>query len=161
MEMRDAGTGDASLNSPETTSLEDELVVAEANERFYGALEAADLEAMSEVWLHTDWVKCVHPGWELIIGWDAVHDSWERIFAGSGGMRVSAREVRIKIAGDFSWVSCTENLAIFLDNSSAPITATTTATNLFHRIDSKWLMVHHHASPTPAAELIASSGAIQ
>lgn len=145
----------------EPASVDDELAVAQANDRFYTALEAGDLEEMEAVWLHTDWVKCVHPGWNLIIGWDEVYDSWQRIFENSSGMRVSAREVRIRTHGDFAWVSCTENLAIFLDSSSAPVTATTTATNLFQRIDAAWLMVHHHASPTPASELIASTNTIQ
>ncbi len=144
-----------------TANVDEELAIAEANERFYEALEAGDLTAMETVWLHADWVKCVHPGWELITGWEGVSESWRRIFENSGGMRVSAREVRIKISGDFSWVSCTESLAIFLDSSSAPVTATTAATNLFHRIGSEWLMVHHHASPTPAAEMIASTSKIQ
>ena len=36
--------------------------VREANERFYQALEKASLESMSAVWLHAEWVKCVHPG---------------------------------------------------------------------------------------------------
>ncbi len=145
----------------EPVSVDDELAVAQVNERFYTALEAGDLEEMEAVWMHAEWVKCVHPGWDLIIGWDEVYESWQRIFENSGGMRVSAREVRIRIHGDFAWVSCTENLAIFLDNSSAPVTATTTATNLFHRVEAGWLMVHHHASPTPASELIASTSTIQ
>ena len=145
----------------ELIPVDDELAVAEANERFYTALEDGDLQAMEAIWLHEDWVKCVHPGWELIIGWDGVSDSWRRIFENTGGMRVSARDVQIRVLGDISWVSCTENLAIFLDSSSAPVTATTTATNLFFRVGSDWRMVHHHASPTPASELIASSDTIQ
>jgi len=145
----------------EPFTVDDELAVAEANERFYVALEGGDVEAMEAIWLHEDWVKCVHPGWELIIGWEGVSDSWRRIFENTGGMRVSARDVQIRVLGDISWVSCTENLAIFLDSSSAPVTATTTATNLFFRVGSDWRMVHHHASPTPASELIASSDTIQ
>jgi len=138
-----------------------EQAVLEANRQFYRAFAALEIEKMDEIWLHEDWVKCVHPGWELIIGWDGVSDSWRRIFENTGGMRVSARDVQIRVLGDISWVSCTENLAIFLDSSSAPVTATTTATNLFFRVGSDWRMVHHHASPTPASELIASSETIQ
>ena len=130
-------------------SVNEEFAVAEANERFYAALESSDLGAMEEAWLHADWVKCVHPGWELIIGWDAICETWRRIFANSGGMRVSTKDVRIQISGAFAFVTCTENLAIFLDSSSAPVTASTIATNLFQRIDGAWLLVHHHASPTP------------
>jgi ketosteroid isomerase-like protein len=125
--------------------------VEEANERFYRALENADLDEMSEVWLHEDWVKCVHPGWELIIGWDGVFQSWENIFSAPGGMRVSATDVEIKIEGDFALVSCNENIAIFLDRTSAPVSARTTATNLFHRIGGRWRMIHHHASQVSKA----------
>jgi len=139
----------------------DEKELQRLNLLFYRCLETLDMECMEGIWLHEDWVKCVHPGWELIIGWEGVSDSWRRIFENTGGMRVSARDVQIRVLGDISWVSCTENLAIFLDSSSAPVTATTTATNLFFRVGSDWRMVHHHASPTPASELIASSDTIQ
>ena len=127
------------------TSLEFEEV-EEANERFYRALENADLDEMSEVWLHEDWVKCVHPGWDLITGWEDVYQSWENIFNAPSGMRISATDIEIKIEGDFALVSCNENIALFLDSTSAPISARTTATNLFHRIGDGWRMVHHHAS---------------
>jgi ketosteroid isomerase-like protein len=128
--------------------------VEEANERFYRALENADLDEMSEVWLHEDWVKCVHPGWDLIIGWEDIYQSWEKIFSAPAGMRVSATDVVIKIDRDFALVSCNENIALFLDRTSAPVTARTTATNLFHRIGDGWRMVHHHASQVPNAPQI-------
>jgi ketosteroid isomerase-like protein len=133
--------------------MEEELAVAEANERFYRALENNDLAAMEALWLHEDWVKCVHPGWELLAGWEQVRESWERIFNGATGMRVGATEVKIKLAGDFAWVSCTETLAIFLDCRSAPTSATTTATNLFYRERGQWRMALHHASQTPSSAL--------
>jgi ketosteroid isomerase-like protein len=135
------------------TSLEIEEV-EEANERFYRALENADLDEMSEVWLHEHWVKCVHPGWDLITGWEDVYQSWENIFSAPPGMRISATDVEIKIEGDFALVSCNENIALFLDSRSAPVSARTTATNLFHRIGDRWRMVHHHASQVSNAHLI-------
>ena len=123
--------------------------VAEVNERFYRALENADLEVMSEIWLHEDWVKCVHPGWNLITGWDEIYESWNQIFSGSTGMRVSATNVEIRIEGDFALLSCYENLAVFLNSTSAPLSVRTIATNLFHRVTGKWRMIHHHASSVP------------
>jgi len=128
--------------------------VYEANERFYRALEQADLEMMSAVWLHADWVKCVHPGWDLIVGWELVRESWRQIFDGSAGMRVAATDVEIKVEGDFALVSCYEVLAIFLDSSRAPVSARTTATNLFQRVGGQWRMIHHHASQVPNAPAV-------
>jgi ketosteroid isomerase-like protein len=132
-----------------------------ANERFYRALEDADPDEMTAVWLPEDWVKCVHPGWDLIVGWEKVRESWERIFAGGTGMRVAASEVEIRIEGDLAFVSCYEDLAIFLDSTSAPVSARIVATNLFKLVNGEWRMIHHHASQTPDAPEITGSGLIQ
>lgn len=135
--------------------------VEQANERFYRALEQADLEAMSSVWLHADWVKCVHPGWDLIIGWKPVRESWRQIFDGKVGMRVAAADVDIKVEGDYALVSCYELLAVFLDSRPAPVSVRTTATNLFQRVAGEWRMIHHHASQVPSAPMVNESDEIQ
>jgi len=149
------------METTQPAPLHDELAVEDANERFYRALEDRELDEMESLWLHEDWVKCVHPGWELITGWEKIRESWERIFHNTSGMRVAATDVSIKVEGDFAWVTCTENLALFLDNSAAPSSAVTTATNLFYRVGEQWLMVHHHASQVPTTMLINESDAIQ
>ena len=51
-----------------------------ANTRFYQVFEALDIAAMEGVWVHDEHVKCVHPGWPLLTGWDAVRESWRTIF---------------------------------------------------------------------------------
>jgi ketosteroid isomerase-like protein len=135
--------------------------VEDANELFYRALEDADLDKMSEVWLHEEWVKCVHPGWDLIIGWEGVRESWERIFRNTTGMRVRATSVEIKLDDDFALVTCHENLALFLDNTSAPVSAQTAATNLFRKVKGQWRMIHHHASQVPKAQDLTESEKIQ
>ncbi len=142
-------------------TIQDELDVAAANEQFYRALEEGDLAAMDALWLHTDWVKCVHPGWELLFGWESVRETWARIFSNKSGLRVTATEVKIVLEGDFGWVSCAEILALFLDSSSAPTSATTTATNLFKRVDGAWRMILHHASQVPETPDITESEMIQ
>ncbi len=58
----------------------EESEVREANARFYRALNDLDLSGMDRVWAHESFVRCVHPGWELIVGWEAVRASWEGIF---------------------------------------------------------------------------------
>ena len=60
-------------------SVEAKILVEQANTAFYRALESGILERMDEVWAHEDWVRCVHPGWDLLIGWHRV-----RTFANLG-----------------------------------------------------------------------------
>jgi hypothetical protein len=118
-----------------------------ANLEFYRAIETATIERMDKVWLHEDSVRCVHPGWDLIVGWPRVRESWERIFASEQKMRISATEIFAFVSEEMAWVSCIENITVFQETSFDTVQAA--ATNLFVWRDDKWLMMHHHASPIP------------
>jgi ketosteroid isomerase-like protein len=118
--------------------------VLEANAAFYRAFEALDVVEMDRLWAHDEHVRCVHPGWPLLCGWDAVRSSWQRIFDGTAEMRFTLSAVTVNVTGDVAWVTCTENiLAEVGDRVSATAIL---ATNLFERIGTRWLLVHHHAS---------------
>ena len=67
----------------------EEEKVLESNQNFYSALQNLSLKEMEAVWLPEDWVRCVHPGWDLIEGWEAVRESWQHIFENTTFMRVA------------------------------------------------------------------------
>ena len=115
--------------------MSDDADVLEANARFYRAFEALDIAEMDRVWAHGDHVKCVHPGWPLLTGWEAVRESWESIFTNN---------VSAVVGGDLAWVTCTENI---LSEVGGRVSVTAIlATNLFERDGGAWRLVHHHAS---------------
>jgi ketosteroid isomerase-like protein len=126
-----------------------------ANARFYEAFEALDLAAMVEVWAHGPQVKCVHPGWPLLVGWDAVRESWRTIFANTEEMRFTIADVRAERAGELGWVTCTEN--ILSDVGGRVAVTAILATNVFVREDDSWLMVHHHASHVFSSETLENT----
>jgi ketosteroid isomerase-like protein len=118
--------------------------VEEANARFYRAFETLDIAEMDEVWAHGEHARCVHPGWPLLSGWDAVRSSWETIFANTEEMRFTLSDVNVNVSGPLAWVTCTENI---LSDVQGRVTVTSIlATNLFERADGSWRLVHHHAS---------------
>jgi ketosteroid isomerase-like protein len=118
--------------------------VEEANLRFYRAFETLDLAQMDAVWLHTERAQCVHPGWPLIVGWAAIRDSWETIFANTTEMRFTIGDARVAGGPDLAWVTCTEN--ILADVQGRVSVTSLLATNVFERASDGWRMVHHHAS---------------
>lgn len=120
----------------------EDLVLAQ-HRAFYRALSDCNLEAMDRVWLHAPWVRCIHPGWELLIGWDAVRASWEGIFGNQPSHIIEAGDVTVRFAEELSWVSAIERIR---SRGSVSFTA---ATNLFHRTEHGWRMVLHHASILP------------
>jgi len=118
--------------------------VEEANAAFYRAFEALDLRAMEEVWAHGDHVRCVHPGWPMLMGWAAIRTSWEAIFANTHEMRFTLTDVHVVPIGDLAWVTCTENI---LSETDGRVGVTSIlATNVFEHDRDGWRMVHHHAS---------------
>lgn len=118
--------------------------VTEANARFYRAFETLDLGEMERVWSHGEHVKCVHPGWPLLTGWEAVRDSWKTIFENTQEMRFTLSDVQAVAERDVAWVTCTENI---LSEVRGRISVTSVlATNLFERALDGWRMIHHHAS---------------
>ena len=118
--------------------------VAQANAEFYRAFEALDLRAMEKVWAHGDDVRCVHPGWPMLNGWQAVRTSWEAIFANTQEMRFTLTDVHVACVGALAWVTCTENI---LSEAEGRVGVTSIlATNVFEHGPDGWRMVHHHAS---------------
>ncbi len=123
---------------------DDSAEVEEANARFYRAFESLDLAEMDQVWSHADYARCIHPGWCLLSGWEAVRQSWEALFKDSREMRFSLSEVTTRVDGNLAWVTCTENI---LSEARGTVSVTSVlATNVFERRGGDWLMVHHHAS---------------
>ena len=113
-----------------------------ANRAFYEAFEARDLEAMSDVWEHSDRVSCTHPGWRRLHGWGAVSGSFLALFQGSQRLQFILTDVHVEHEGDMAWVALDENIL------SEQIGGTVSTINLFTRVsDDRWRMVAHHASP--------------
>jgi ketosteroid isomerase-like protein len=136
-----------------------EQQVRELNARFYAALERLDLDAMDALWLHADWVRCTHPGWEVVIGWPAVRASWETVFANTQWMRVTTTAVDVRLLGELGLVGCSENITAAQDAELG--VAVAQATNLFVETPVGWRMIHHHASQVPVHVTQPFSGRVQ
>lgn len=134
----------------------------EANARFYAAIEELNLGAMDAVWAHAGWVRCVHPGRDVVEGWPDVRATWERIFAGTRWLRVTPTSVAVAVFGDLGVVACSENITTSEDGDGDDVgVAVAQATNLFVRTGDGWRLMHHHASPAPVHVTQAFSGTTQ
>lgn len=120
--------------------------VKRANESFYRAFEGLDIQTMEAVWSKEDYVKCIHPGWEVQMGWPSVRDSWVLIFNNTHAMRFSVCLVDARIYGDCAVIVCLESISTRADEEKW-LEGQVLATNIFECRDGRWLMVHHHGSP--------------
>jgi ketosteroid isomerase-like protein len=124
--------------------------VKAASKAFYAALAVLDNgESMEKVWAHTPYVTYVGPRAKaIIVGWDAQKKYWadtNKLFA---QRNVSLSDQQIHVNGNFAWELGQESGDPKLkDGTDAK--ADYFVTNVYEKIDRRWLMVSHHAQPKP------------
>ena len=121
--------------------------VHKANDTFYAALRNGDLDRMNEVWLKGSESKCVHPGWPMIYGWEAIKESWKNIFEAGGLSDIEVSDISVEVSGTLAWVICIEKIGHRVGDEIQFGYAQ--STNVFEYKGSSWKMVIHHASPIP------------
>jgi ketosteroid isomerase-like protein len=137
----------------------DRKEVLKVNQRFYIALGTRDLQLMESVWVREFRVGCVHPGWIMLKGWDALRQSWENVFDPRDQLDVELANVNVEVRGNVAWVTCIQKL---IYKSRIPVGINISqSTNIFEKHDSGWLMVLHHASPVPIADRETEGGSLQ
>ncbi len=117
------------------------VAVLAVNQGFYDAFEAADIDAMSVIWEHSDRVVCTHPGWATLRGWGQVAASWFALFGGPQRLQFILGDPVVELIGDVALVTGDENL---LDG---PRGSTVAALNVFARTPVGWKLIAHHGSP--------------
>ena len=137
----------------------DEDAVLRANRAFYEALQSLDLKRMEGLWIQEEWVVCLHPGWEILIGWEDIHKSWAEIFHSTTQLMIVIARPLVHVAGDTAWVSCLENVTS--THAEGFSTAVVEATNIFVRRDGQWRLAHHHTTPQPGRVPPGTSNTVQ
>jgi len=133
-----------------------EQEVLKANSRFYQALRDGDMDSMRNVWINDPKAKCVHPGWPMLYGWEAIKESWKNIFQAGAPARIEISDERVYVSGELAWVICVEKISQRAGDQTRFGYAQ--STNVFEMCGSSWRLVIHHASPVPmpAAEAVSN-----
>lgn len=138
------------LESPGFGSPED------AEAAFYGAFAATDVAAMARVWLDEGAV-CVHPGGVLLLGKDAVMQSWAEILSGATPPRIEHRLIRRITASDLQIHLVEERIQP--GGETAATASRVIATNIYAKGPGGWqLQIHHASLPLMPARSAKGSG---
>ena len=135
----------ADLHRGYVRRIDDRDEVLAANQAFYDAFEARDLDRMSDVWEHSDRAVCTHPGWSSLRGWAAIVSSFATLFHSPQSLQFVLTDAVASVDGDMAWVNVDENL---LGDQGG---TTVAALNVFARSAAGWRMVVHHGSPVHIA----------
>jgi ketosteroid isomerase-like protein len=132
--------------------------VLSANEALYAALEAGDLDALTDVWVSgadaddVHGAVCVHPGWPVLRGRASVLRSYALIMANTDYIQFFLTDVEVEVLGEVALVTCTENILsggeAEQEGELGPLVGgKVVATNLFRRTGDGWRLWSHHGSP--------------
>ncbi len=121
--------------------------VLEINRRFYKSINGQDMEYMKMLWHNDPMSMCVHPGWPVLHGYEAIVDSWRGIFESTDHMEIQLSDICVLASLDLAWVSCEERI-VSLSMSGVNASKAYT-TNAFKLVNEQWKMVLHHASILP------------
>lgn len=117
----------------------------EVNKNYYKAFENFDIETMSQIWSNTDDVICIHPGWDILVGWERVKEGWKKIFMEETLLKFTIRNPNTIIWDNIGIVSCIEEIFISSrDTISQTFIATT---NVFKETEQGLKLFYHHSSP--------------
>lgn len=128
----------------------DKDLVLEVNTRFYKALGSRDLELMGTVFVHEDRAGCMHPGWIMLKGWEAIRQSWENVFDPQDQLEIKLHNLTVELEGDAAWVTCIQELNYI--NRDPVMQNVSVSTNIFEKNGDGWKMVIHQASPMPLTQ---------
>ena len=114
------------------------------NDRFYEAVSHRNLLIMEKLWAHAAYVRCVHPGALLLVGWDSVRESWRGLFERSICLSAHPEDAKVTVIGPTAIVTCRESTSSFTRDGS--IVHHSETTNVFEKQTGEWFLIHHHAS---------------
>lgn len=119
--------------------MSDRAAVLFANDAFYTAFRLRDAAAMEGLWAEAHPVACIHPGWQALIGREAVVESWRSLFARDAVPQLVCCRPEVFLFGATATVICYEVIG----------SVVLVATNLFVREGKLWRMTLHQAGPCP------------
>ena len=122
--------------------------VKAANQAFYTALSARDIDAMRKVWAGEANAFNIGPrAQKASVGADML-GSFVATFANFPELKVTFEQAQLGINGPTAWVTGIEHSQQTLKNGDRQ-TASNLGTSIFVNQGGRWLMVGHHASALP------------
>jgi ketosteroid isomerase-like protein len=127
------------------SDLSDKNIVLSANQAFYDAFSNRDIKSMNLLWWQGTTSLCVHPGGEVLIGWETIRASWESIFRNTDSFEIDVEVVKVELDKALAYVIVRE--MVLQSSRGRSLKAQSIATNIFQKMAQKWYLVHHHGSP--------------
>lgn len=117
-----------------------------AEDAFYDALEAGDLDQVMVAWDAADDIACLLPMQEMARGRKAVQETFRRLFQAMGGLDIRVTHLHWAVWGDTALHVVGEQLT---DPDGQPAGPPLYAVNVYRRRENGWVLALHQNAPAP------------
>ena len=124
--------------------------VKAASKAFYQAVVVVDDgAAMEKVWAQTPYVTYIGPrSTAIIVGWEAQKKYWTEFNKPFAQRTVALVDAHVHVVGNLAWeIGAESGLAQMKDGTTRKVDWM--VTNVYEKIDGRWLTVSHHVQPKP------------
>jgi ketosteroid isomerase-like protein len=119
--------------------------VEEAGYSLYEAFSGKNIEAMAKVWSRSPYARCIHPGWDPVVGWQDIRQSWVDIFESIDEISFELTDIHVEVAGRIAWINLLAYANVTTEDEGE-FNTVVVATTIFEESDGQWLIVLHHSS---------------
>ena len=126
-----------------------------AEDAFYDALEAGNLDQVMAAWDAGDDVACLLPMQEMARGRKAVQETFRRLFQGMGGLDIQVNHLHWALWADTALHVVGERLT---DPDGQPAGPPLYAVNVYRRRENRWALVLHQNAPAPPPAGVLQAG---
>ena len=120
----------------------------DAEDAYYDALEAGDLQRLLGVWADSEDICCLLPMYPLIQGRAGVKEVFSHLFSQGQGVELSINHL--------NWIQTAEIAIHHIEEAvqnppeGAPPPPPFYATNIYRKVGDGWRLISHQNAPTPA-----------
>ena len=116
--------------------------------KYTAALDAADINLASQVWLTSPEVSLIHPAGHQH-GWEQVKEFYTFFGSALSERKLTVRDVSIHVNGDSAWVELYWHFIAKQRPNNSPIETDGRESQVYRKTGDHWLLVHVHYSGLP------------
>jgi ketosteroid isomerase-like protein len=113
--------------------------------KYTAALDAADIDQASQVWLTSPEVSFIHPGGHAH-GWEEVKEIYTFFGSFFSERKLTVRDVSVHVNGNTAWAEFYWHFAAKQSNDGSAIQTDGRETQIYCKAGDRWQLVHVHYS---------------
>jgi ketosteroid isomerase-like protein len=113
--------------------------------KYTAALDGADIDLASQVWLTSPEISFIHPGGHAR-GWEEVKGIYKFFGSAFSERKLTVRDIAVRVNGDSAWAEFYWRFVAKHSNDGSAVQTDGRETQIYKKTGNRWRLVHVHYS---------------